>query len=263
MDESCSIKKADRLVYIDIAKGIGIICVIIGHMNNAGVNRVVFSFHMPLFFLISGYFLSSKLSPKEVLNKRLKQLLRPYIYTCIALVFMTGIKNIIKFFAGEETLKTGIKEIIKIVYASFYGAGNSFDSPIKIISIGAIWFLLAMIWASFLTQYARTRKYPSLWIVGMAVIGIFSSKVIWLPWSIQAAMTASVFVYVGVLLKKYNAFKEGAMKLFIPSLLIWGSYIYYATPSLYIVRNHYPNGIFDFIGGVRRHIDYLGHAVLV
>lgn len=46
----------NRLSYMDIAKGFGILCVIAGHMGNETINRFVFSFHMPLFFLISGYF---------------------------------------------------------------------------------------------------------------------------------------------------------------------------------------------------------------
>ena len=56
-----------RLPYMDVAKGMGILCVIIGHMGNETINRIIFSFHMPLFFLISGYFLSNRLMPKEVL----------------------------------------------------------------------------------------------------------------------------------------------------------------------------------------------------
>ena len=42
----------ERLDYIDLAKGIGILLVVIGHgaFNNFGINI----FHMPLFFCISG-----------------------------------------------------------------------------------------------------------------------------------------------------------------------------------------------------------------
>lgn len=45
-----------RLAYMDIAKGIGIICVIVGHMDNQFIQQIVFSFHMPLLFMISGFF---------------------------------------------------------------------------------------------------------------------------------------------------------------------------------------------------------------
>ena len=41
-----------RLKYVDIAKGIAIIMVIIGHSTSGVLRGTIFSFHMPLFFLI-------------------------------------------------------------------------------------------------------------------------------------------------------------------------------------------------------------------
>lgn len=48
-------KKEKRIDYIDIAKGIGIILVVIGHCINGHsiAGRYISSFHMPLFFFIS------------------------------------------------------------------------------------------------------------------------------------------------------------------------------------------------------------------
>lgn len=44
-----------RLDYIDVTRGIGIILVVLGHLNpGEGVERWIYSFHMPLFFVISG-----------------------------------------------------------------------------------------------------------------------------------------------------------------------------------------------------------------
>ncbi|MGK2908307.1 MAG: acyltransferase family protein [Sphingobium sp.] len=49
-------KPRERLEWIDAAKGIGIIAVIAGHIWTRGPLRdAVYAFHMPLFFLISGY----------------------------------------------------------------------------------------------------------------------------------------------------------------------------------------------------------------
>lgn len=50
----------DRQIYIDCAKGILIICVVIGHVINfeylytSAVKTVICVFHMPAFFIISG-----------------------------------------------------------------------------------------------------------------------------------------------------------------------------------------------------------------
>lgn len=46
----------ERIEYIDIAKGIGILLVIAGHLfaYRGPISRWIFSFHMPLFFILSG-----------------------------------------------------------------------------------------------------------------------------------------------------------------------------------------------------------------
>lgn len=51
-----------RIDYIDIVKGITIILMIIGHVSNIPtiLRTFIFSFHMPLFFIISGYTFKKK-----------------------------------------------------------------------------------------------------------------------------------------------------------------------------------------------------------
>ena len=51
-------KKAGRLDYFDMARGLGMLSIIIGHMGSSVVSDFVFTYHVPLFFLISGFFTS-------------------------------------------------------------------------------------------------------------------------------------------------------------------------------------------------------------
>lgn len=44
-------KEKNRVQYFDIARGIAMICIILGHLNNSLINRVVFTFHVPIFSL--------------------------------------------------------------------------------------------------------------------------------------------------------------------------------------------------------------------
>ena len=55
-------KLKKRLEWIDLAKGIGIILMVIGHMPSipSAVHNWIFSFHMPLFFFLSGYMFKKK-----------------------------------------------------------------------------------------------------------------------------------------------------------------------------------------------------------
>lgn len=56
-------EKKQRLDYIDAAKAIAIILVIIGHCYWVGavprLRNIIYSFHMPLFFVVSGFSLSN------------------------------------------------------------------------------------------------------------------------------------------------------------------------------------------------------------
>lgn len=45
----------ERLDWVDVARGIGIVAVVVGHIwTRGGVRDAMYSFHMPLFFLLSG-----------------------------------------------------------------------------------------------------------------------------------------------------------------------------------------------------------------
>lgn len=148
----------ERLSYMDVAKGFGILCVIAGHMGNETINRLVFSFHMPLFFVISGYFLSQKNTPKELLYRRCKQLLPPYIFTCFCILVLSLVKNSIVVLIGMKSINDLFFDAAKWIYASLYGAGSNHDTPFRVIQIGAIWFLLAMIFGSFIVKQIETKK---------------------------------------------------------------------------------------------------------
>lgn len=48
--------KAQRLKWVDALKGFGILCVVFGHLYpNIAIERYIYSFHMPLFFALSGF----------------------------------------------------------------------------------------------------------------------------------------------------------------------------------------------------------------
>ena len=79
-----------RIRFFDIAKGIAILCVILSHSAIEAqfvvpshiaklIVSVCFSFHMPLFFILSGYFMHPERDFRRV--KEAKQLLCTYMLT--------------------------------------------------------------------------------------------------------------------------------------------------------------------------------------
>ena len=71
-----------RIRYFDIAKGIGMVLVVLSHTCPMGIGIQGFceSFHMPMFFFISGYFFSlDKYSLKDFFKRRFLQLVLPLV----------------------------------------------------------------------------------------------------------------------------------------------------------------------------------------
>ena len=105
-------KDLRRADFLDVIKGFAVILMIIGHciqygsgysnlINGAHFSNVLFkfiySFHMPLFMLVSGYlffYYVNKYSFVEIIIKKLKQLLIPILsYTVIDSVIYSAMNG--------------------------------------------------------------------------------------------------------------------------------------------------------------------------
>ena len=101
--------KKDRINWIDFAKGIGIFLVVLGHTNRGihaanlmdtpqfqTVDKWIYSFHMPLFFFLSGIFAErlQKLNIGDFLFNRFSVLIAPYvIWATIQLVLQASLSR--------------------------------------------------------------------------------------------------------------------------------------------------------------------------
>lgn len=66
---------------IDVLRGIGILLMVAGHMHfSALFNHYIFSFHMPLFFTVSGYCYRYPEHFAKSLRSKTKKLLIPYAF---------------------------------------------------------------------------------------------------------------------------------------------------------------------------------------
>ena len=72
-----------RYPYIDIARGISIALLVLGHTlgyseHSKLVYKLIYSFVVPLFFLVSGYVSSMKGTAKQFLKGRFMRIVLPY-----------------------------------------------------------------------------------------------------------------------------------------------------------------------------------------
>ena len=116
-----------RIEYLDIAKGIGILLVVLGHNDfeviSLFMQRLIYSFHMPLFFFLSGYFINTAVPFFDFFKKRFHALIKPYLFT-IFLIYFTSI----------SFEKMGFNTAITRTIKSLYGSGHYLDSVMRLIS---------------------------------------------------------------------------------------------------------------------------------
>ncbi len=151
-----------RVESIDIAKGIGILLVILGHLTVDGqmVRFVIFTFHMPLFFMLSGVFADKKQNLADGAAKLVRTLLVPYLFVVVcdfAWLSILALKDGKLDFGGQ----------LKHMLLCAAGLDKTYNS--------AVWFLFALfiIKAAFLLINQIESKVAKEGVVlAISAIGI-------------------------------------------------------------------------------------------
>lgn len=194
---------AKRLNYLDMAKGIGIILVVVGHSGLCGAGLLAWlsSFHMPLFFMISGMLLSHRQEEACPLTQSARRKARSIMlpYFAFSLIYL-----LIEFFCmiwrhQEFSLSDAVLQIV-----SFYG-------------ISVLWFLPTLYAGELLFLFIRKKTGHLLTILSCGVLfsaGVFCRNLyityyypasgslfsVWLGYLIQAGIRigiALVFLAAG------------------------------------------------------------------
>lgn len=187
-----------RFLELDILKGIGIFLMVFDHVGwGMTIHTYIQSFHMPLFFIVSG-FLYKKSDIRITIKKRSKTLMRPYWIFAVGYMIL---KLILLVYTGFSR-----KEVWEMVIAVFVYPTDINHMPFA----PALWFLPCMfitnILYSVISKYAKNMKMKGIIIGIITVCGIIYERKGFpiLPWTIETVATAIFFWYVGeILSKKY------------------------------------------------------------
>lgn len=132
-----------RLLWADVTKAFAILLVILGHISikNQDVRFVIYSFHIAIFFFISGFFSKvGNLSFKEYLIKNIKQLLVPVWF--FGIIGMPC--NFISIYIHPELY--GYPSLVDLMWKPFVGLllGTDTHTSFSMFLNGALWFVVAL-----------------------------------------------------------------------------------------------------------------------
>ena len=180
-------KYESRSTAIDVARGIAAILMLIGHLElNARVDQFIYSFHMPLFFIISGMTMKAEENLPAYIRKRIRRILVPYIV--FALIF-TDLKY------------------VNWLYC-LYGSSRGLSAA---ESLTSLWFLPCLFCADLvfhlILRVCGDERTMIPAVIACAAAGIsitwFLTPVHNLPFSFDIALAAVPFLMIGHLLRKH------------------------------------------------------------
>ena len=194
--------QTERIHWIDTLRAIAIILVVLGHtpgiQNYQQAVKYIYSFHIPLFFLISGILFNPKLTENtfsQFLQSQFWALMVPYsawgLLTYVPWVILAR-------HHGSYPDLSPFKPLVGLVYGT--GSGT------WLIHNGALWFLPCLF--STRVFFFMTLKYcaPLLpaTLVLCVTLGLVSAAVVPfpLPWGFDIALVAVGFFGLGFLLRK-------------------------------------------------------------
>lgn len=216
--------KNERLPHIDIAKGILIILVVVGHVLTGSnfvtkvMIRVINSFHMPAFFIISGMLMNTEKLRKQpfamFLKKKAVRLLVPYVvFELIGAVWQMILL---------ESNRLDIVEVIhRILTARCY--------------VGADWFLIALFFAEMIlywtNKYICENGYMFVAVVAFLLAFYLPDK-IWFLENLRRIMNALGHILIGMRWKDF--FLRNSVRCFMlcAAGLIAGSAFNDGAPSM-------------------------------
>ena len=196
MSNSIQSQMKKRIEYVDIAKAVGIILVIAGHVVSGDniAKRIIYSFHMPLFFILSGLSLAireknSNVKWKKIISRKAKRLLLPYVIWGLIYSSFSFKHTALVLYGTRETL-------------------------ISAESLTSLWFLPVLFLAYLITEMvlriANRLKMPNLaiaiGIAGTITIGFIIPHYpqYGYPWGLDIAFIAAAFMLIGFFLQRGN-----------------------------------------------------------
>ena len=186
--------RTGRLDWIDVLKGLGIAAVVWGH-SGSPYGYLMFLFHMPLFFFISGYLYKPRTDRSWLKNTvgKARHLLVPYLfYLCFITVPILALAV-----RARHPLATAVD------WQALFWGGSLLSG-----AYGTFWFVTCLLVVQA-TYDLLQRQIRSVWLKvlifsGFYLLAYWESRYhegVFVPWNVDVALYAIGFYAMGHLFK--------------------------------------------------------------
>ena len=195
-----------RIEWLDIAKGLGVFLVVIGHLwYNClfpVVNQIIYSFHMPMFFVLSGFvFKKGQLKLGSFIVAKSKRLLLP--------TFIFFVLGVIALIISKASLITILKTFF------FIEGFCPLNAP--------CWYFITLFQLLVIAYFFNLDKLSFLFkgivILVVLILGFFVYEFeIFLPFGINRTIISLVFFTIGSMIGQANRENKKIQKTYLKVL---------------------------------------------
>lgn len=230
---SDSTNSTARDYVFDVMKGMGIFLMVLGHTigPEAPLHNYIYAFHMPLFFIISGYFVKEKGHLENILLLY-NRLIRPFLFIAVCVAVLKTAQH----YHNTHVFYIDIEKII-------YGVGPG-------------WFLLAMFWGRILFN-ALIHLPASKYLIITLLISSIPTFLQWMdlffniPFNVMQGLSCIVFIAIGHYARQRNILQlmyQHAWLWIIISLLLCLNTGYYG--EIEMSGSYFKLWIIDYAGAI-------------
>ena len=187
---------AQRCYYLDLTKVIAMFLVILGHLYSAdsNVRLYLYSFHMPLFFLVSGIFY------KDTGTVNWKRYCRTLLWPTVVFIVLFSLNGL----------------LFRLHPVGYYLESFFIDLPLGRHK-GYLWFIFALFWCKiFMDLWIKARRpllTASLWALMLFVPLVLNQK---LPFEMLYGLMAFPFYFIGYTFKRPLMSRTPSLKYVFP-----------------------------------------------
>ena len=234
--------------WVTTLKFFGIIAVILGHIASP-LGGFIYSWHMPLFFMIAGFFIKIEANLKDLIIKDWKRLMIPYFIFAILALAITSLKH----WGLHRDPLSYLDELNAIfLWMDYKHLINTYAF--------ALWFLPALFVAKFV-YYIIKKNVSNLLLQYCVFTFIFWGSFyipLELPFALNNAMNSVLWLFMGsqlfsVLNRDSKVERNRYFRVFtflVPVALIATIYVYGGVPKLDMSSLTYGHKIINVLWAV-------------
>lgn len=244
-----TIETTKREEWIDYLRGLGIILMIIGHTWIwPPVIKWIYGFHMPLFFVLSGYlFNKQKWEENEYrrfLYARFRNYIIPYFIWCV-ICFLMNLPIFCYSYWGDKFLTALVQNLGWII------TNVKVDGVFLPQNCTPLWFLPCLFISQQIFYWLVRFRISWQWMLSLCFIA-FNLFMNWFkmpifPWHFEVALIGSVFMLVGYYFKETQITEKLTHPLIILVFVAISSIVILLNGSVDMYYRRYGKDLLVFI----------------